>query len=58
MRWYRALTYKRVQVGIDETRNPVFELQDTGESILVRTALYAPTTLPTATSSTWFNGRF
>lgn len=43
MRWYRALTYKRVQVGTDETRNPVFELQETGDSILVRTALYAPT---------------
>ena len=35
MRWYRALIYKRVQVGTDETRNPVFELQETGDSILV-----------------------
>lgn len=37
MRWYRAITYERVEVGVDATRNPVTELRETGESILVRT---------------------
>lgn len=42
MRWYRALTYRRVEVGTDETRNPVFELQETEHPILIRTALWVP----------------
>lgn len=37
MRWYRATTYRRVEVGKDATRNPVTELRETGESVLVRT---------------------
>lgn len=37
MRWYRAYTYHREVVGTDETRNPVTELVETGDSILVRT---------------------
>lgn len=37
MRWYRAITYRRVEVGKDATRNPVTELRETDESILVRT---------------------
>lgn len=41
MRWYRALAYKRVQVGTDEMRNPIYELKEEG-TILVRAALYAP----------------
>ena len=32
MRWYRAPTYGREQVGVDETRKPVTELRPTGES--------------------------
>lgn len=42
MRWYRAPTYRRVEVGVDETRNPVMKLFPTGESILVRTAPARP----------------
>ena len=38
MRWHRAPTYRRVEVGVDETRNPVTELRATGESVLVRHA--------------------
>lgn len=37
MRWYRADTYRRVQMGTDATRNPVTELRATGEHVLVRT---------------------
>lgn len=41
MRWYRAITYRRVQTGTDETRNNVYELEEVG-SILVRTPPWAP----------------
>lgn len=42
MKWFRATTYKRVQTGTDATRNPVYELQATGDSILVRSAPCSP----------------
>ena len=42
MRWYRAPTHRRVEVGFDEMRNPVMKLVPTGESILVRTAPARP----------------
>ena len=47
MRWYRAITYKRVQSGTDETRNPVYSLDEAG-SILVRTPPWVPTKDETA----------
>lgn len=47
MRWYRAVAYARVEVGKDETRNPVTNLVETGKSILVRAAPWAPTTSET-----------
>lgn len=42
MKWNRAIAYERVQIGEDDTHNPVYELQAKEETILVRTALYAP----------------
>lgn len=42
MKWFRALTYRRTRTGTDELHNPTFELVETGESILVRTALWKP----------------
>jgi len=42
MRWYAAKVYRREQTGTDATRNPTYELFDTGETILVRTAPMAP----------------
>lgn len=42
MKWYRADTYRRVEVGVDATRNPVTRLEPTGESILVRATPWAP----------------
>ncbi len=38
MRWYRAILYVSVQVGTDETCNPVCEIIPTGDYVLVRTA--------------------
>lgn len=48
MRWYKAITYRRVKTGTDETRNPVYELEETGGSILVRTPPWVPTKDETA----------
>lgn len=42
MMWHEAALYERVRVGADATRNPVFELSDTGSAILVRAAPAAP----------------
>lgn len=38
MKWYRAKTYARTEVGTDALHNPIFEEIETGESILVRLA--------------------
>lgn len=38
MKWYRAKIYERVETGRDATNNPVYELQATDKTILVRTA--------------------
>lgn len=42
MKWYRAIIYERVETGRDATHNPVYELQATDKTILVRTAPQAP----------------
>ena len=42
VKWYKAATYRRVEVGKDATRNPVTRLEPTGESVLVRAAPWAP----------------
>lgn len=42
MRWYRAETYRNTMTGTDETHNPTYELQPTGETILVRSAPWKP----------------
>lgn len=42
MKWYRAKIYERVETGRDATNNPVYELQATDKTILVRTAPQTP----------------
>ena len=42
MKWFRAILYERVEAGRDATNNPVYELQATDKTILVRTAPQAP----------------
>lgn len=42
MKWYRATIYENVETGRDKTNNPIYELQATDKSILVRTAPQAP----------------
>lgn len=47
MRWYEAKLVKLVQTGTDDTRNPICELQETGESVLVRKGPWVPSHDPT-----------
>lgn len=42
MKWYRATIYENVETGRDATNNPIYKLQATDKTILVRTAPQAP----------------
>ena len=42
MRWYDAHAYELVQIGTDDTRNPICELRPMDRVVLVRTAPVAP----------------
>ena len=42
MRWYKAIAYKSVQIGIDELKNPICNIQKAFE-FSVRFTPYVPT---------------
>lgn len=42
MKWYEATIYERVEIGVDATRNPIYELNETLRTVLVRSAPMAP----------------
>ena len=41
MKWYKSTLFERIQVGLDDTRNPIYALEECEKPCLVRTAPWA-----------------